>query len=837
VSPLQALASIHSRLRPRVRPPLVDVGIIGFVILVGFALRLYRLGDANVWWDEGYGVYLARKDLFTLAWETAGDVHPPVHYWLLHVWTRLVGESEFAIRFSSVIFGIASIALFYWLGRRTFGREVGLVAATLLATSRFHVEWSQQIRMYTLVTALAVVSIALTIQLWKQPTRRLWIGHIAVSTVGLYTLYLSGLVPLIESLATVVLCLVPLGGRRLPVGFLVRWVGAQLVSVALFVPWVILFLSMPRATPRVIYPIDLQTFLHASATSFPLGVSAYLDRYTPVTVAALAILALAVVVARQRQFQRTGLLLFLLVLAPPFIVFSLSMPNPILYAPNLSVRYLLIFLPAYHILLGTSLVFLWNLGRNAPLPPREARTSASRIERLPRWSGPGLAVVASLFLAGAIGWSLTTYFPERRLTDDYQTVVGFLDAHARPGDGVILNSDWDWPVYDYHAGSELPRYGVGTHAPITAEGATKLLAPLRDRHEGLWLLTSHNGYDSDPSGHVAAWLEENTRQVGQIEAEHRRLTLYSTDPTRSVATPSVVQPKRRSNARFDNGLAIIGQDVPVAEVAAGESLRFATYWQSPGPLPTSARASLRMLDDHGNIHRIVAIPVRDGVPLDQWPSGQVARTDYAIPIPRAMPPGWYQLSLGVIAEEREVPIIGSSKPSLGWVRIIGPSAPTVEIAPRHPLRVNLGDTILLRGYDVSLARPGGSDQGQVAPTTLETGSEVQLRLYWQARLAMEKSYTVFAQLVGPTNNPATGNPVWAQRDTYPVDGRHPTSVWVPGEVVIDEHILTVPADAPPGEYKILIGLYDLATGRRLPMSHDGVAAGDSIVVFEAQLTP
>src|SRR5450759_1353360 len=133
----------------------LDLALLSVALLAGFALRVYRLGDANVWWDEGYSVYLARKGLLELAVETLGDVHPPIHYWILHFWIRLVGETEFAVRYSSLLFGILGIALVYWLGRRLFGsrqgRGVGLMAAFLLAFARFHVEWSQQIRMYTLV--------------------------------------------------------------------------------------------------------------------------------------------------------------------------------------------------------------------------------------------------------------------------------------------------------------------------------------------------------------------------------------------------------------------------------------------------------------------------------------------------------------------------------------------------------------------------------------------------------------------------------------------------------------------------------------------------------------
>jgi len=66
------------------------------ITLIAFALRVFRLGDAAVWWDEGFSVWEARMGLGALADRTAYDVHPPFYYWLLKIWLTLFGNSEFA---------------------------------------------------------------------------------------------------------------------------------------------------------------------------------------------------------------------------------------------------------------------------------------------------------------------------------------------------------------------------------------------------------------------------------------------------------------------------------------------------------------------------------------------------------------------------------------------------------------------------------------------------------------------------------------------------------------------------------------------------------------------
>jgi hypothetical protein len=75
-------------------------------------------------------------------------------------------------------------------------------------------------------------------------------------------------------------------------------------------------------------------------------------------------------------------------------------------------------------------------------------------------------------------------------------------------------------------------------------------------------------------------------------------------------------------------------------------------------------------------------------------------------------------------------------------------------------------------------------------------------------------------LVGSATNPATGNPVWGQVDRPP-DPARPTDDWLPGDWALDERTLTLPADTPPGEYRLIVGLYEADSGARLRLSGGG----------------
>jgi hypothetical protein len=61
----------------------------------------------------------------------------------------------------------------------------------------------------------------------------------------------------------------------------------------------------------------------------------------------------------------------------------------------------------------------------------------------------------------------------------------------------------------------------------------------------------------------------------------------------------------------------------------------------------------------------------------------------------------------------------------------------------------------------------------------------------------------------------------AQHDGRPKGGGYPFSVCDAGEVVVDEHPLTLPAGFPAGDYRLRVGLYRLETGERLPVEGNG----------------
>jgi len=88
------------------------------ILLLACVLRVYYLDAQSLWYDEGLSVHLAWLPLAETIAQSAVTDHPPLHAVLLNLWMRVVGSSEFSVRFVSVFFGTLVVALTYALGQR-----------------------------------------------------------------------------------------------------------------------------------------------------------------------------------------------------------------------------------------------------------------------------------------------------------------------------------------------------------------------------------------------------------------------------------------------------------------------------------------------------------------------------------------------------------------------------------------------------------------------------------------------------------------------------------------------------------------------------------------------
>ncbi len=157
--------------------------LLFLVLLIGFCLRVYNLGKHSFWYDETKSILETENLLTPIKYYC--DVNPPLFGWILFFW-KLLGENEFTLRLLPLLFGMVAIVMVYKLGKVLFNKKVGLVSAFLLAISPFHIYYSQELRSYTLITFLSLVSIYCLNESLKEKNSRYWISLVITNILCVY---------------------------------------------------------------------------------------------------------------------------------------------------------------------------------------------------------------------------------------------------------------------------------------------------------------------------------------------------------------------------------------------------------------------------------------------------------------------------------------------------------------------------------------------------------------------------------------------------------------------------------------------------------------------------
>ncbi|MCX7681121.1 MAG: hypothetical protein N2508_03995, partial [Anaerolineae bacterium] len=232
-------------------------------------------------------------------------------------------------------------------------------------------------------------------------------------------------------------------------------------------------------------------------------------------------------------------------------------------------------------------------------------------------------------------------------------------------------------------------------------------------------------------------------------------------------------------------LRLLGFNLDTTSARPGEPLHLTLFWRADA----SPAADCHVTITANGLPLYRGAPVHGTYPTSLWSAGEVIVDRYNPPLPRDMPPGVHTLR----AELCGVTV------DLGTVAVEAINRSFALPSISHPLHIRFGEQVMLLGYELA--------QENVAP-----GEKLALTLYWQALREMEENYTVFVHLIAPDGTIA------GQRDSWPVNGTYPTSLWMSGEVVTDSYEIEVPLGATPGMHRLEVGLYVAATGKRLEVS-------------------
>jgi 4-amino-4-deoxy-L-arabinose transferase-like glycosyltransferase len=264
-------------------------------------------------------------------------------------------------------------------------------------------------------------------------------------------------------------------------------------------------------------------------------------------------------------------------------------------------------------------------------------------------------------------------------------------------------------------------------------------------------------------------------------------------------------------------IRLVTFQLPAAMITPGETVRAVFYLVNQAPIDTNLNVLVRVVGQDGTeIARDEGWPW--GAATSTWQKGVLWPDGHDLTIPASTAPGYYRVELGFYdpATQGLLPATQAlTGQPLGDLVTIDTLQVGALPEPKQPFTppVDLGDRLTLHGVTMT-----------PAANTVAPGTDVTVRLFWQARDWSATDYTAFVHLVGPDGA------LVAQMDKPPLQGFLPTSTWYPGQRVTDDFTLTLPADAAPGAYTLYTGFYDPMTLTRLPILQDGQSMGDTFVV-------
>ena len=655
-------------------------------LFAGLALRLYHLGAESLWYDETVSVYLARLPVPDMLAHTAGDIHPPGYYLLLHLWQlaahpTLAHGLEFLFAWFSLLAGMLSLPMLYALGRRLFNPRVGVLALWCAALNPWQIWYSQEVRMYTLGSLLGLVCLWAVLNILDPPSARRqrggWLAvYVAAAVAGIYTLYYFALLLVAFNLLVPLLLWRTRGAGIEARHAFIAWLAAQGAVLLLWLPWLPNFwrqLTEPPVPPwRVPWatPGEVAASLSETLAAPLAGQSPPLGIAWPWALLTIAFLLGFVLLAARPARQRTpgaATLLLLYMGVPVLLLYALTAT----VTPIYHVRYLFIYLAPSALLMGAVLDGL-----------------------LTRWRWVGVFGLVTVFVVSSLSlrefWTSPRYRP-----DDHRGAVAHLAREWRPSDAILVNAGWAytildayWPAApggdgdlwlpplnhstrlldyannDFLGSADAPfalRTGsvdgdpsLGWGSPTadffaTSAGATQeALAHVAAEHPRIW---HYRLYDtvSDPQGAIRTWLATNTTPLREYPIPGRdfgMLQLFATNAI--VDTPHPLTPDQ---VTFGDALTLAGHSA-APTTPAGTQLYVDLLWH-PLPalagLPADLSVSLRLYDDAGAL-----VAQTDGPPLpatSTWTANLPVRHAAALHVPSATSPGTYRLELVVYRQD------------------------------------------------------------------------------------------------------------------------------------------------------------------------------------------
>ncbi len=683
----------------------------------------------------------------------------------------LAGGDEFAIRFPSLWAGVALIPVVFAVGRRLGGHKVGTAAACLAAISPPLIYHSQIARPYTLLTLLLALNFYAILRLRNEPQAFRW-WALAVST------FIAAAYNHLYALTILPAMLLILGYEAWRKRNL-RWhfTLSVLCIIGSLAPWMSRSLGSTyghvaaRAASSPLSPLGFADaardgLLLAETSSLSAGARELLG----------VIVGIGILIGAYALWKRSNRIITLAAVygvAPIIISYGLD-----LLVPYFNGRYLLFLAPLLYVVIAGVISFQKRLQ---------------------------LAIFAIPLLIVSLVWVPQTYQQAFAAPEEELDILATeLHQRVQPGDILISNSEWRQMNLNYYLqGIDIPVVIISQERPATVDDVRNQVQTAMNGHDRVWV-AFFGASPENATQAIEPTLSASYARVSNNWYGTTQLSLYERTPNLPTHQPA--------NIIFGDALELLDYQLPLAKsVQPGASVVLNLRWllHKHGDYAIS----LRLIDQQGQVWAQTDTKPRDGyLSTNTWPLSTEVTEARGLMIPWGTPPGIYNLGISVYNAEKTTElgandVNGQAVPPvwiLGSVEVnTATSTPSLDLLPiKQHIVKDLGVISLL----------GGSWEERAS-----AGQTIQIELFWQAEVDLQKSDVLEIQLVDDRGQ------IWG-KTREPLGGQSSVK-WLSGEVREGKYRLRVSPTTPAGHYQVQLQILPTDQQMLLPSENRAVALG------------
>lgn len=174
------------------------------VIFLNIVLKTIQLDFSSFWYDEIISVQSASLDFGHIKHVSEWDNNPPFYYYCLSLWIKIFNDSEFTVRFLSVLFSAFSGGMLFSLTNKHFNKTTAIIVSLLYLSSNTIFFYSHEARAYSLVLLLSLISSYLYLNFKDNSSLKIALLLGLINFLLIYTHYISGIVILFQLLLIVI---------------------------------------------------------------------------------------------------------------------------------------------------------------------------------------------------------------------------------------------------------------------------------------------------------------------------------------------------------------------------------------------------------------------------------------------------------------------------------------------------------------------------------------------------------------------------------------------------------------------------------------------------------